>query len=842
MSALKLQFTLAARYLAGRKLRTFLTTLAIIFGVSVIFGLNGYLPSFIAAFQQNMLSAAGKVDLTVTSATGGTFSPGITERVKSIDGVAAVTPLLKQTITLPPGKSDVSSLTLAGVDAATIGKVRSFTVVKGRFIRAGDTDTIALGESLAKKLKLKVGDSFKTPASYGTASFRVVGLLSTPSLPGIEEVYVPLEAAQAVFLTPGRINTVEASYEPGVSRGAVNKTVKRELGSNYKLNLIQSGTELFASIQTGQFALNLFGVMALIMGAFIILNTFRTAVAERRHDIGMLRALGASRRTILGAFLAEGLLQGIIGTAVGLVAGYFITVGLIAIVSPIFKTYMHFSISTQPAYTPDIFATAILLGVGVAVAGALFPALSASRIAPVEALRPAIGETYEVATTRRAWIGLVLLVAAVATLMTKNMSVAGLGVVIFIVGMVLVAPALIRPISNALGRVADVVFRRESDLARGNVTRQPNRAAITVSAIMVSLAVVVSLTGLITSIFAGFTSYLDKSMGTDFLVLPQSLVLSAGNVGAAPDLSDKIRSIDGIGTVTSLRWAKTQVNGTAVQAIGIEPKTYKSIATLDFGPGSTSAAFDRLGSGRYIIANGLYAAQNGLKKGDSLTLLTPEGKKKYKIAGIGSDYLNAKLSTIYISQANLARDFHATTDLMVLANMEPGARSTAVQKELKVVLKDYPAFALFDVTEWRQSQLQIFNQSMSFFYLLVILLALPSLLALVNTLTINVVARIHEIGMLRAVGGTRRQIRAMILLESLILSATGTAFGILAGLWLGYVLVAAMNSTGFVMPYYFPWAGILLTIAVGLLFGVLASVLPARQAAKVDIVRALHYE
>lgn len=838
---MRLQFTLAARYLNGRRLRTFLTTLAIVLGVALIFGLNTYLPGFIQAFQKNTLAIAGKVDLSVTSRTGEAFAPGIADKVRSVDGVADVTPSLKLNMSLPPGETGVTALGVVGVDPSAAQKVRSYPLQTGRFLKISDANAVAVSTNLARQLKLKVGDTLTVPSASGTTQLKVVGLLKMPSQPGVEQVYVPLKTAQDIFAQDQRINSVEATYTAAADRTAVTREVRTKLGSGYKLGAVEMGTELFASIQIGQFAMNLFGLMALLMGAFIILNTFRTAVAERRHDIGMLRAIGASKRTILGAFLAEGVLQGAIGAALGVVAGYGLALALFAAINPIVKQYLHFSVSAPPFELNNLII-ASSLGVGVAVLGALAPAFSASRVTPVEALRPAVGETYERATRWRAWAGAVVVAIAVATLLTRSMSLAGLGVVLFLIGIVLVAPALIKPISDVMGLATDLLFRRESSLAKSNVARQPNRAAITASAVMISLAILIGMSGVITSIFDGFTSYLDKSMGTDFLVMPQSLILSSGNVGAAPELGEKIKAIDGMGPVASFRLARTQVNGTAVQVIGIDPKTFSSIATLDFSEGSTSRSFDKLTSGRYLIANGIYAAQNGLKEGRKLTLSTPEGDRVYTVAAIGSDYLNAKLSTVYTSQANLARDFHAEADILFLANAQPGADTAEVHRELNRVLSAFPAFTLYDVATWRKLQLEAFNQSQVFFYMLIMLLALPSLLALINTLTINIVARMHEIGMLRAVGGTRRQIRRMILAESLMLASIGTAFGIMAGLWLGYVLVGAMNSAGFKMPYYFPWGGILMTIAVGLIFGVLASVLPARQAARVNIVDALHYE
>lgn len=840
MSALRLQFTLAARYLAGRKLRAFLTTLAIIFGVMIIFGLNGYLPTFMESYKQNMLATAGKVDISVTSKTGGSFAPEMIKKVRAVDGVAAATPLLKHTVVLP-GKYAVNALTVVGLEPETAAEVRLYPVAKGRFLKTGDRNILCLSEDLARRLHLKVGDKFTLPSVSGMVTFRVVGLLAMQVLPGAEEVYVPLESVQEMLGEGSRINVIEASFEANADRTAVKKEIRSKIGTLYRLGTLATGTELFASIEIGQFALNMFGVFALIAGGFIILNTFRTVVAERRHDIGMLRAVGASRGTILGSFLAESLIQGIFGTAVGLIAGYGLTYGLSALINPIIEQYMHFTVG-RPVFTVGIYVLSISLGLGVAVAGGLYPAVAATRITPLEALRPVVGEVHERRLGRAGILGFCIAGAAVFTLLTKNMGVVGLGVVLFLIGLILMAPAMVKPVARVFGVLIARILAREGMIAEGNMARQPGRAAITASAIMISMTIVVAMIGVATSIFTGINGYMDKSMGTDFLIMPQSLVLSGGNVGAGPALLKAIRETPGVGSVASLRLAKGELKGIPVQVIGIEPKSYAKMASFEFSKGGKTSDIYKLDKGRTLFVNGIFAAQNRVEPGDVVTLLTSEGKRHYKVAAVASDYLNAKISTAYISHHNLERDFHAKTDVLIMANLAKGAKVSEVKKKLEKTLSDYPAFSVLDSAGWRQNMRDTFNRSMFFYYFLIALLALPCLLALINTLTINIVARMREIGMLRAVGSTRRQVGRMILGESLLLSAMGTAFGLLAGVWLGYILVEAMNSSGFPLPYFFPWAGILIAIAAGLLFGVLASVLPAYQAAKVDIVSALHYE
>jgi len=835
-----IQLTLASRYLAGRKMRTALTTLAIVLGVTVIFGLNGLLPTILKAFTQTLVSSAGQVDISVTNASSGTFSPQVADEIHSVNGVDAVSPLLRRPITFPSGKYDITGVSVVGIDPTAAARVRTFPIADGRFLAPTDSDAVVMSRDTAKALHLSVGQVFVAPSATGTARLKLVGVLSTPALPGAEEVFVPLPTAQGMFGDGEHVNEVEATFAQGADHAAVRRAIERTLGSDYVVGGVATNSSLYASVKTAQVAFNIFGLFALAMGGFIIFNTFRTNVVERRHDIGMLRSIGASRSTIVGMFLSESLVQGVLGTALGLVGGYLLALGGITFMAGIAQQYFPVKVGA-PVFTLSTWVLAIVLGLGVTLIGGVWPAVTASRVTPLEALRPTIGETYEKATTRRAIFGGALVAASLLALFSRNAGLAIAGSLVLLTGLVLAAPAMVRPVADAFGAAISLLFVREGRIAQSNLTRQPGRSAVTASAVMISLAIVVALLGVITSIFGAFTTYLDRSLGSDFLVLPQSLILSGGNVGADPKMATALQGVPGIDRVASLRLGFGKFKTTTVQVAGIDPKQYPRIASLDFSSGS-NASFGKLSQGRYVIANGVFAAASGAKAGDTIKLQTPNGAKDYRVVGVGSDYLNAKLNTVYVSQDTLARDFNVTTDIMLLANARPGANVKQVQQAAEKAIASYPAFKLYDSAAFRLAQQQTFNQSLVVMYVLLALLAIPSLLALLNTLAINVIARTREIGMLRAVGSTRRQVRRMVLAEAILLSAMGTGLGVLAGVFLGYALTTAINVAGFKTPYQFPYSGVLTGIAIGLIFGVIASVIPARHAARLNVVRALRYE
>ncbi len=843
-----LQISLAARYLSGRKLRTFLTTLAIMLGTLLIFAMNLVLPSMVKAFESNMLAASGQVDITITHESGEAFSERVLNKVRTIAGVRAITGSLSRTVNIPDdffGNAQVTALTLTGIDPRSAQTLRNYPVKEGRFLRSKDDLVAVITTSLADSLQLRLGDELPLPTTEGVVPLEIVGLLPERALPGNEEVLISLYEAGKLLDLPDRINTIDINLDTmdSTQREAIQSQIEAALGDDYTIGALSSGSEIIGSIQMGQMIFSLFGFLALLMGGFIIFNTFRTIVAERRHDIGMLRAVGASRRTIIGVILTEGFIQGLIGSLVGISLGYLLGSGLIMAMSPMLEGFMHIQIKA-PVVQPGLVITTIVLGVGVTLAAGLLPAFSAGRVTPLEALRPSIGESVQRATLIGTIIGVILIVLAVLGLISGDIGLTALGSFMFLAGLVLVGPALVKPIASVFSAIVAIVFARDGTgtLAEGNVTRQPTRAAITASATMIGLAIIVAMGGLIWSISGGFLDILQRSLGSDYLIMPPSVGVWSSNVGARSDLAEELRRVPGVEYVSSLRYAATSTNGKPLSLLAIDPAVYPKIASLSFQDGDAGTAYATLAGERAIIANGILASQAGLKVGNMVNLSTPTGVKPYRLVAIAGDYLNAKILTAYISQDNLKTDFRKDEDVFIQMNLSPGADAALVEPRLKAILEDYPQFKMISGKNYFEENRTLFNAAFSFYFVLLGLLALPSLIALLNTLAIGVIERTREIGMLRAIGATRKQVRRIVVAEALLLATLGTAFGLLAGLYLGYVFVLGLSVGGFPVEYVFPYYGILAAIAVGLIFAVLAAMLPARQAARMDIIRALRYE
>jgi putative ABC transport system permease protein len=846
--------TLASRYLAGRKLRTALTTLAIVFGVLLIFGMNTLMPAFLNAFQANAMALADQTDATITNKTGEAFGPGVAQTVAGVEGVRAVSAKLERPLNLPadyfdndPAAPDrITAVSLVGGDPDTLRTVGFYNVEEGRFITAEDTGAAVIARSLAEEINVAVGDRLELPTPTGLAEFTIVGLLPHRRIPGNEMVLVPLAQAQKLLDMPGKINVIDANFDAAddARRAQIEESIRAALGSRYTIGVIQAGAEILTNIRSAQAIISFIGTLGLLMGGFIIFNTFRTIVAERRRDIGMLRAIGASQRTILALILVEGLLQGVVGTALGLLLGYGLGWLALSLVNSVGQQFLNINVGS-PAVTVGLVALSIAMGVGVTLVAGLLPARAASRVTPLEALRPSASEAiFKPLTTLGFWVGVVCVGLAVVAIISGNAAFVSLGALLFVAGLVLIGPALVQPIARLFGRLLALAFARAgtAELAEGNLARQPSRAAITAATTMIALAIVVMASSTITSVAGTFINMLWNTLSSDYLLLPPTIAVWGMNVGAAPQLAENLRAVDGVAVVSTMRFAASEVKGVAVGVLGIEPESYQATTGLTFLEGDAAAAYAALSNGRAAIINGVLKASAQLKVGDEIALPTPNGEATYTIVAVASDYLNAKTTTLYISQANIAADFGRTEDVFLRVNRTPDAAPAQVEAGLREALRPYPQFKLLVGQDYIDENLRLFDSVFLGMYVLVLFLAIPSLIAMVNTLAIGVIERTREIGMLRAVGATRNQIRAIVLAEALILAAIGTAFGLISGVYLGYMAINAFSALGFPMDYSFSADGVLLAAAAGLLFGAVAAIIPARQAARLEVVQALRYE
>ena len=346
------------------------------------------LPSMMEAFRHNMVLAAGKVDLSISSESNNPFSQTSLDALQNIEGISTYTGVLSKNVILPESMggsinqlTGASAVTVTGVDVETAPTVHNYQVVEGRFLEAADAYDTVIPQLLADKLSLEVGDVFTIPSSSGTADLKVVGILSLSARAGLDEILVPLNTAQNILNLPGQINTINILLQSETDRAAVESAVLKRLGPAFKSGAIEVGNELSSALALGESMMWLFGIMALAMASFIIFNTFRTVIAERRRDLGMLRAIGATKRTVMGLILTESLIQGIVGTSAGLLLGYVMGTAILSGLGGMLADLMRVSVG-KPVITGMNLVGSILLGVGFTVASGYFPARSAMKVTP----------------------------------------------------------------------------------------------------------------------------------------------------------------------------------------------------------------------------------------------------------------------------------------------------------------------------------------------------------------------------------------------------------------------------------------------------------------------------
>ncbi|MBI5959170.1 MAG: ABC transporter permease [Chloroflexi bacterium] len=825
---------MAWQYLMRRKLRTTLTTLAIVFGVALIFAMELVLPGVEKALEQSLEAESEGVDLNIASATGDAFDPQpALDTLHNTQGVAAITEVLRRRIILPKTQQlgDITQIELIGVDVATLDQVRTYELRDGRFLENS-------GEAVVAPDVGKTGDTITVVTAVGLKTFAVVGVLTQGGL--TPRVLIHLDEAQTALAQPGLVNLLEIDFEPGVNKDHLTDQIKTALGDDrYLYNA--SVSDEFAIMDIAYLIFGLFGVIALFLGAFLIFNTFRTVVIERRHDLGMLRAVGATRRQIMQLILIESLLQGVMGTLIGLILGYLMAAGMLEAMKGILDQYMGQFFDIGLLVTPGAFAVPVGLGLLCTLVAGYWPALRAGKTTPLESLRPASGATVQRAANWGLVVGFAVMALALLMLIASTKTTIP-GAILFLVGAVIASPGMVMPAARLFNPLLTLWFAREGDLARGNMVRQPGRAAITASTLMIGLATFILIAAIVKGFEQLMSDLVDRSFSSDILVMPTVIGTYSSIVGADEAQVEELRQLPDVEEVAELRHAASTHNGQRLEIYGIDPQVYPDVSPMLFTKGESAQAYGQLNEGRKAILNPVAAVMLGASVGDTVKLITMQGQQPYEVVGIANDLLNLKLATVFISQESLKTDFNKTESIMMMINIESGADTQTVAGQVEDVLREYPQFTIEITSEYRSTLETMVSNNLKIYYGLGLLILIPAALGLLNTLTINVLERTREIGIVRAVGGSRVQVRRMVVAEALLLCTFGAAVGVLVGVVVSYGFISSFSLMGWEVDYVFPVMGIIAAIVIALLLALFSSILPARNAARLDIIRALQYE
>ena len=843
---------LSLRNLRARAQRTLLTAVGIVLGVGIVFGVLTLSNTMSGTFQQLFSRAYGSADLTVTAAGGsGGFDEGTVDRVRGFEGVESAAPRYASSASLildrktEAGLPEIQSMRLFGVEPESAELATGFELTDGRFPRNGRE--LTLDGAAAEGAGLEIGDEVTLGTPGGPKEAEVVGLLRIPggSFGGLAFGMAPLPFVQEAFDKPDQVSGISVEAEEGVPVGGLRERLDRDLGEGLQAERSETRTQaVTGQLQGFRLALLFFAGTALFVGAFLVFNALSMTVLERTRELGMLRALGSTRAMIARSVILEAALLGVFGSVLGLLFGYGMAKGLVYLFG---RAYL-FEITTL-ILSPFALVSAVVVGIAVTVVAALLPALRAGRVSPVEAMRSrAGGGGRRRASLLAPVLGLALAGVGVPWIyyLAKNLSAnldglvyaSGIaGVIATFLGVSLLIPALVQPLASLFSPVLRLLFGVEGRMAAANATRNRGRTALTASALMVGISLVVAFAALGGSLLGSIRAYLDDSLGSDYVVQPTQQNSGAGFSASLPE---RVGAVEGVESTTSIV-SSFRRSGEKVDIVFGVDGNYPEIFRTDFAPGTPPGAFDRLDEGGALIGKQL-AESRGLRVGESIELAGPRGEKKYPVEGILENDLVGGGTGVYLSKRALARDFNETEGEFLAVKARPGSDRGALSDGIVEVLRDYPQFTLYSNAEWKARIEDDFNRQYVFFYAIMGVSVAVSAFGVVNTLSMSVFERTREIGILRAIGTTRLQIGRLIVDEGVVISLIGCLVGVVLGSLLGYLFVQGSGAGGFEIEFYYPRLPALAALFSGLFIGIFAGLLPARSAARKTIVEAVGYE
>jgi putative ABC transport system permease protein len=845
---------LSLRNLRARVQRTLLTAVGIVLGVGIVFGVLTLSDTMSGTFKELFTRAYGSADLTVTAAGGsGGFDQKVVKEVRGYEGVGSAAPryALSSSLILDRvqknGLPEVRTMRLFGVEPESAKLATGFELTDGHFPQSGKE--LTLDGASAKSAGLKIGEKVTVGTPEGPKELKLVGLLRIPggSFGGLAFGMVPLPFAQKAFDKQGQISGIAVDAAEGVSVSDLGKELNTKLGEGLQAERSETRTqEISGQLQGFKIALLFFAGTSLFVGAFLVFNALSMTILERTRELGMLRALGSTRAMIARSVVVEAMILGVLGSLLGVLFGYGMARGLVYLFGKAFL----FEI-TALILSPFALISAIVVGIAVTVVAALYPAMKAGRVSPVTAMR-ARSATAETRPSRGISIlapvlGLVLAGAGVPWIyyLAKNLS-ANLGGLIYasgitaiiaaFLGISLVIPILVRPLAALFSPVLRLLFGVEGRMAAANATRNRGRTALTAAALMVGISLVVAFSALGGSLLGSIKAYLDGSLGSDYVVQPSQ---QNSDAGFSAELPEKIRRVQGVEKTTSIASTFRQ-DGKRLDAVFGVDQNYPEIFRVNYTAGGPDA-FSKLKNGDAVVGEQL-AQDRKLDVGSSIELLGPKGKKKYRVEGILKNDIVGGGMGIYLSKETLASDFNENESEFLAVKARPGSDRDALAHRIDEVLEDYPQFTLYSNAEWKAQIESDFNRQYVFFYAIMGVSVAVSAFGVVNTLSMSVFERTREIGILRAVGTTRLQVGRLIIDEGVVISLIGCLIGVALGSLLGYLFVRGSGAGGFEIDFYYPKLPALAALLSGLFIGIFAGLLPARSAARKDIVEAVQYE
>jgi putative ABC transport system permease protein len=828
---------LAWRAIAARPLRSLLTIVGIALGIAVLSASLTLGAALDQAVDRTVRDMVGRADLRVSGFLESGLSEESVSTIVKTPGVLDAAPVIEHR-TFPFGTAaggTAEAVTVLGIDPASYLRLHDLPLASGTSL-GGSTEPIALiTETLAAEDGYVVGGKLSLLGSGGTTELRIVGILpGVGPIPGSgRTVVVPIDLARVTFGLHGATR-VDLHLAPGAYQ-SVTGALETSMFEPYVLaspgDMARSLRAASASFQS---TAALVAAIVLFVGAFLIVNTLSMTVGERAREVGLLRAAGATRAQ-LSRFVFSGAIA--LG-AIGAVLGAFLGEGLAILMAG--------AVSQATGVTPDLTEldlpgaiTSAAIGVGIAVLAAIEPALSAARISPVEALRARL-DLPSLRRGRLSWIAFIFLVVAAIAMLAWPPVIAASGTqrAFAVYGVLLIAtllsPFILRPMARLLGLPIGLMLRIEERLARGSFARDRSRTTLTLGSLVIGLAMVVALGWSAQAARASAFAWLDDVVPGD------ELVSSIRPVAADEGALDALRAVPGVARVSPIASFDLAFKGMRVDAAAIVGADFLADGRLTMVQGDRTAALTALDGHGTAIVPVAVATTLGLHVGDTMHVpVDSQHQLDLTVSAIVERSMPGKTG-----EAILVGWQDATAALGVLGadafavRFAPGAAATASP----VLHETATTFALEanPIARIQGAIADALARAFSVFDALAIVAVIVAALGIVNTLTMGVVERIRELGVLRAIGMSRRQAMRMIVVEATILGIVGVVLGSLAGIAAGAMLLQLGGGLG--APGGIPWQPIGIAAVLGLVLPACAAVYPARMAARISIVESLHFD
>lgn len=705
----------------------------------------------------------------------------------------------------------------------------------------------SLDQAAAEEAGLKLGDEIELVGRIPAETYLLVGFtqLGSASFGGASIAQVTLPEAQRITGKEGRFDQISIAADKGLPPLTLKRRIERVMPSSVK---VETGEER-AQTQSDEIRENLgflqtmllvFAFVALFVGAFLIFNTFSITVAQRVTEFGMLRTLGASRGQILRTVVVEALAIGLLGALIGIAGGYLIAI----LLNSLFEAIGIDLPTTDLVMKTRTIVVSLLIGVGITLVSSLIPALRSTRVPPIAALHAFVPSPSRRRRFLNAAFAILLGLAGLAMLLlglfgdTEGDAAAGLmglGAVAIVLGVSLFSPRLVPPIAAVAGWPLERLRRLTGRLARENAQRNPGRTAITAAALMIGLALVAFVTVFAAGVKSSISEAVDDSFQGDLVIQN-----SDGFSPIPPAAAAVARQVPGVDLVATLRGTEAKLigSGDKLRVNGLSPDSGE-VFELEWERGGPET-LRGLRDGQALLEDS-FASSHGLTVGDSFRLLSQAGKRpSFRVAGIYDTKVGLVGGAI-VTQAVMGRDFDQTQDTIDFVRVAPGASASEVQNRLeKLAERAFPTAEVVNQEELKKNQEGQINQLLGLIYALLLMAVVISLFGIANTLALSIHERTRELGMLRAIGMSRRQVRTMIRYEAVITALIGAILGMVLGLIFAALIAQPLKEEGFVLSY--PIGSLILLLVFAAIAGVVAAIAPARRASKLDVLESLQYE